>query len=444
MTGRIFWAALACTTAVLFLARDASAGGGFQIQEGGPSHGNAGAGGAATANDPSTVFFNPAGMMGIRGNQGAIIVKAIDFSIRYRDAGSRDLTGGRIRGGNGRNGGVTSVVPSFYAVLDGGDDVRYGIGVNAPFGLDTDYGDTWAGRYHATRSSVRVINVNPAIAWRLSEQWSVGAGVNLQHVEVILENAIDFGSIGVDSLGKRPAGQPGLRPQKDDGRVEITGDSFGVGWNAGVLYEPQPGTRFGLSWRSSVSHRLDGDADFDVPRDARRLTAAGDFRDNDVKADLTLPQSVLFGVSHDVSPKWTVVGGVEWTDWSQFRQIKVEFDHPKQEDLIQRQNWTDTTRSMLGVIWSPCDRWTLRAGIAHDSSPVGTRNRRPRLPDSSRNTIAIGLRYQLSKRSAIDIGYMRAWTDRQSLDITDEGAGRLRGSTRNGVNFLGVTFTASF
>jgi long-chain fatty acid transport protein len=432
-----------CLVALLSMARDASAQG-FKIQESGPSHGNAGAGAAATADDPSTVFFNPAGMTGISGHQASVLVKRIDFSIRYRDKGSEDLGGRSMRGGNGRNGGESKFLPSFFLVIDADENLRFGVGVNSPFGLETDYGDTWSGRYHATRSSVELINVTPSVAWRLSEQWSVGGGLDLQYVDVSLENAIDFGSIGVDELGEGPAGQLGLRPQRDDGNVKITGDSFDVGMNLGVLFELQEGTRFGLSWRSKVEHRLDGDADFNVPPHARRLTAAGQFRDTSVKADFTIPQTLLFGASHDIAPEWTLVGGFEWTDFSEFRQIKVEFSNPQQDTQIESQDWDDTTRTSAGVIWRPSPVWTLRVGGAYDSSPVGNSNRRPRLPDSSRTTFALGVGYQLGERSSIEIGYMRAWTHRHTIDQTEEFAGRIRGSARNNVDYVGGNVTIMF
>ncbi|MCZ6796274.1 MAG: outer membrane protein transport protein [Planctomycetota bacterium] len=432
-----------CTIALFSLAQDASAQG-FKIQESGPSHGNAGAGSAATADDPSTVFFNPAGMTGIEGNHGSVLIKWINGGIRYRDKGSQDLLGGAMQGGNGRNAAENKLFPSFFAVVDHSEDVRYGIGVNAPFGLATDYGDSWAGRYHATESSLVTININPAAAWRVNEQWSVGAGVNVQYLDVSLENAIDFGSIGVDELGAGPAGQLGLRPQRDDGSVEITGDSWGVGLNAGVLYELQPGTRFGLAWRSKVDHTLEGDADFRVPRDARRLTAAGAFRDTGAEADITIPTSVLLGVSHDVAPEWTLVGGFEWTDFSEFRQIKVEFDSPKQDPLIERQDWDDTTRTMAGVIWRPGDDWTFRFGAAYDSSPVDRSTRRPRLPDSSRATLAVGVGYKLNERTSIEFGYMRAWWASAKIDIDGDVAGRLRGDVRSTVNYFGLAVTFSF
>ena len=436
--GRVL-AVLAAAAVGLALAPDAAAQG-FRIQEGGPSLGNAGAGSAATAEDPTTAFFNPAGMTGIRGDRGALLLNFVRTDLRFRDDGSTDRTDGEMRGGDGRNAGGLAFLPSLYAVLDRGD-TWFGIGVNHPFGLSTDYGDDWVGRYHATRSSLTVTQVNPSVAWRLHDEFSFGLGLDLQQARATLENAIDFGSIAVDELGPGPAAALGLAPQRDDGKATLSGSSFGVGANAGILWLPREDTRVGLAWRSAVKHGLEGRARFAVPRDARQLTAAGDFRDTDARVDITLPATLLLGAVHDLTPRWSLLGGLEWNDWSQFRELKIDLRDSRAGNLRQQQGWHDTLRSMAGVSWRPDARWTLRAGGSYDSSPVGRDERRPRLPDAARTTVAFGAGLRLSSRAALDLSYARFWTRTVPLDVADPDVGRLRGETRSRGDYVSLSVT---
>lgn len=434
---------LVAAALALVLARDAAAQG-FRIQEGGPSLGNAGAGSAATAEDPTTVFFNPAGMTGLHGDRGALLLNLVDSSTRFREGGSTDRLKGSMRGGIGRDAGAFAVLPSLYAVFDRGGDTRYGIGVNHPFGLSTDYGEDWAGRYHATRSALTVLNVNPSVAWELHHEFSFGLGLDFQQLGATLENAIDFGSIAEDELGRPPAAALGLAAQRDDGKVTLSGSSFAVGANAGFLYRPRPDTRFGLAWRSAVKHALQGRARFSVPRDAQQLTAAGDFRDTDASVDLTLPSTILLGAVHDLTPGWSLLGGLEWNDWSQFRELDVDLKDPRQGDIRQKQGWHDTVRPMAGVSWRPDGRWTLRAGGSYDSSPVGMEERRPRLPDAARVTVAAGVGCRVSPRTTLDLAVVHFWTREVPLDQFDPDLGRIRGTARSRGDYLSLSLIVDF
>ena len=179
-------AALACWS-------QSSLGAGFALTEQNTSGlGNAYVGAAAVAEDASTIFFNPAGMTRIRGRQVVGALSLISPSMKFSDSGESTVPGQSVGlqtpgGGNGGNAGDLAAVPSAYLSWEvQPNSVWLGIGVNAPFGLSTEWDTGWVGRFHAIESSIETININPSIAWKVNEQLSLGAGFSAQKMKATL------------------------------------------------------------------------------------------------------------------------------------------------------------------------------------------------------------------------------------------------------------------
>ena len=257
------------------------------------------AGNAASAEDASTVWFNPAGMTELSSKWTATVnVPVIDLSIDTRDDGSRSILGQPLTGPRTTDAGKVVVVPSFYAVRRMGDAVWAGIGFNTPFGLGTNYDESWRGRYQATETTLLVYNLNPSIGWRLDDHWSVGGGVDVQYSRGVFSEMIDFGSFGA-------ASGLGLAPQQDDGKVRIGGTAWAVGFDLGTLWKPCASTKIGLAFHSKTVHDISGSAHFRVPEDAAPLTGNGAvFRNTNADAPLPMPASVSLSADQVVSVAW--------------------------------------------------------------------------------------------------------------------------------------------
>ena len=243
MTSRFVRFALSISLSSAIVSSGIAFASGFALIEQGVSGlGNAYAGGAAVAQDGSTIFYNPAGMTRLP-SQFIAAANVIVPNFTFKNEGStqllQPLTGVPLLGGNGGDAGVTKAVPNLYYVQKINDQIFFGLGINSPFGLTTEYDQGWAGRYYAVKSELLTININPSIAYRFNEQFSFGAGLNISYIKADLSSAIDFGTIGF--------GAPGLTPQGNDGFVELKGDSWGVGWNVGLLYEFTKSTRIGIA-----------------------------------------------------------------------------------------------------------------------------------------------------------------------------------------------------
>ena len=410
--------AAAVVANVLFAcsAADEAAAAGYALREQSSSAlGSAFAGSAASATDLSYMFFNPAGITRLTGDQALAGVSAILPQAEFKNGEGSTASGVPLAGGNGGNDVVpNSVVPVFYALWDvqrsfGLDEnIKAGLGVNVPFALESDYADGWVGRYQALHSRLVTFNVNPVVAYEIVDGVSVAAGLQVQYASARLTNAVDFGSI---ALAAGPPLSRIARPGQQDGKASLDGDDIGYGYNLGILYEPWMGTRFGASFRSAIDHNLKGDADFGLGSSGvGSIISArtGAFVDGKATARLTTPWSATFGFHHDIDRDWSVMGTLERTGWSSFKDIRIKFQNPAQADSVTDEDWNDSWFGALGVAYRPTEAWTLRpASPTTESDPrkeadAARPYRRPRM-DLHRRRLpaAAGCRFRFRLRASV-------------------------------------------
>jgi long-chain fatty acid transport protein len=421
--------------AILATARSANAAGFALIEQSVKGQGNAFAGAAATAEDASTIFYNPAGLTELSGFQFQAGGHLIIPSAKFQNAGSTFATGAPIPGSNGGDAGTAGFVPNLYAAWDLGDRVKVGIGANVPFGLQTEYDADWVGRYQGIKSKLLTININPTIAAKLSDQFSIGAGVNLQYAKAELTNAVDFGLIGAQALRGTPLAA-GLRPGVADGLIEVEGDDWSWGFNLGALYKPATGTKIGLAYRSAITHKLQGNADFSVPASLAALTSRGSFTDTSVVAPLKTPDTLSLSASQKLGDKFTLLGDVTWTNWSRFEELRLDFANPAQPAIVQPENWQDTYRWSVGLNYQASQALLLRAGFAVDPTPVRDGFRTVRIPDGDRTWLSIGATYQPSPKFEMDFGYTHIFVEDVTVSEVNATAGTVRGDVESAVNIL--------
>lgn len=387
---------------------------GFALTEqSGGSIGNAFAGAGTVAEDASTILSNPAGLSRLPGSQLVLAGYAIKPSIHFNNDNSRTFIGAGVgdplmSGSSGGDAGDWAFVPNLYFAVDVNDSIKVGLGINSPFGLKTEYDKHWVGRYDAIKSDLKTININPAMAYQVNDKLSLGFGINAQYISAELSNAVDFGAIcAMAGVGTCAA------PQARDGKLELKGNDWSWGYNLGVLLEPVTGTRLGLSYRSKVSHDLQGEAKFsNVPIE---LTGAPDLANGAINADITLPETALISILHQLNTRWSIMGDVLWTRWSQFKELSVERPGGALVGVTQ-EHWHNTRRYALGATYKYSDDWKLRWGVAYDESPVSAAFLTPRIPDQSRWVWGLGANYRINDSNSLDVGYLHIVMKEASLN----------------------------
>src|SRR5690606_3292102 len=182
------------------------------------------------------------GITELEGYQLTVAGNAVMPRATFSDQGSN------IAGTRGRTDEI-GLIPNLYYTHTINEDWSYGVGINAPFGLVSDYDDNWTGRYLATYSDLQLININVVFAFSVNEYLSLGAGVNYQSMDVRLENQID------STLGVNP-------DPTTDSSVRIEGDDSDVVFDLSAHFRPTDAASFGIVWRQGGEFSLSGDANF--------------------------------------------------------------------------------------------------------------------------------------------------------------------------------------
>jgi len=418
---------LAAAIAGLILAVGAGQafGAAFILQENsGSGQGNAYAGGAAASEDADTVWTNPAGMQRLKTPQVAVAVNFITPSMKFSDNGGSLPAQSQTLGGNGGDAGSLNVVPNMYLVVPITKQWHFGLGINAPFGLVTEYDGGWMGRFQAIKSDVKTININPAISYQFGD-FAVGAGVNYQQIKAtftqnanysaaLLQAAITAGiKPGTPTFGAIAASTPGL-----ESNVNINGDDSSWGWNVGFEWRPDGLSRFGAAYRSAIKYNVTGNASFNNPTlpstippslaPTVGLLAAGvnsQFLYNSgVNADIKVPP--FANVSYFTQLKdsrWDLMADVQWTGWSTIQDLT--FNRTNGSPLQSTpENFKDVWRLSAGANYRYTDQWMYRMGVAWDQTPVQDQYRTARLPDSDRFWLSGGVQYKFNPALKFDLG----------------------------------------
>ena len=233
------------------------------------------------------MWFNPAVLSNLSSNQMALAGHVIAPSARFSNDGSTGVVGnsgapafqpvGGQLSGTGDDGATVGFVPNLYWAHRFGEQT-FGLGINVPFGQHISYDENWVGRYHATETDLKTVNINPAWSTAINDQWQIGLGLNAQYVDVVLEQKINQTALG-----------------DDDANAKVTGDSWAFGWNAGVMFQPMASLNIGLSYRSRMNHEVSGKVDYDNINSTVGLPALGGSRFNQAlyyahaSPSLTLP-----------------------------------------------------------------------------------------------------------------------------------------------------------
>jgi long-chain fatty acid transport protein len=389
---------VATASASLALASGQAAASGFQINEQSASGlGVAFAGQAAAVHDASTVFWNPAGQALLPGRQAVGALSLILPSTRFEDSGQSTFSAF----GNGGQGGENAVVPALYGTWQIDDRWSVGLAFNAPFGLATEWDATWAGQFHAVRSEIKTMNLNPTVAYKVSDALAIGAGLSYQRLEAELSN--------------RAVLAPPF-PTTAIGTGTVKGDDWGWGWNVGVLWSMAPSTQVGATYRSKISYTIEGNLEFSgfpaaVPGRA-------------VRADVELPQTFSLGVSHRLDAKTRLLADWTWVGWDSIEELRIVDKATGASVSNTTLKFESAWRIGLGAEYMVDSAWLLRAGVAYDTTPVQDAYRTPRLPDEDRFWLALGARWTPGANAPwwVDVGFAYIWLREASSQLPYPGA----------------------
>ncbi len=399
----LLFVGMLCTSTLAFA-------GGFQVwEESASGTGDYHAGGAAEANDAGTTFYNPAGMIRLHNPEFSTGAVFIPLGLSYNGLVGGTPTGGYV------SGGTKNLVPNFHFVFPVYSWMIFGFGVTTPFGLATDYpGNSQPLATAATLTKIETVNLNPDLAFAITDKLSVGAGFDALYGRAKYNSEILGTASFLNALS-----------------------AWGYGWNAGALYQFTDHTRVGASYRSKIQ--------LDARGQSQSVTVLLTTTNDRLNSELNLPATTIFSFYSDVTPKWSLMASAYYTKWDLFDDLILN-DTTLFPSISVHENYRDTWNYSVGAHFQATQIFMLKAGIGWDQTPTQDGFRDVRLPDVDRFAAAIGARIQAARWLAIDVGWTHFFTRAADVDNDQSGLPDFlvtQGTAKMNVNVFGAQLTMS-
>lgn len=417
------------TFIALTISNQALAGGLYIWEFGHPAQGASGAGAGALAQDASTAFLNPAGIMALEESDMLASAILIDTSLKFaQDPESSDRppavadSAGNRPAGNGGNGGTTAVGGGFFYARPVSDKWGWGVSLGSISGAALKYRQPqdFAGRYWGTEVDLLTINITPAISYRVTENFSLGASLPLM-----------FGKLDMDVAIPGPfAGAP-------EGLAEISnGKETQLTFSLSALWQPTDRLNLGAMYLGKVDMEFDSDLKLTLP--------PGEVPD-DVAASVgfTYPQTIRTWAAQELNDRVTLLGTIAWEDWSSFDDIAIST--PVAGGALAR-NWEDTWHFAAGLKIKTGGSWTWYTGIAYDTDPTRAVDRTADMPIDQQWRLSVGL--NKTRANGQRFGFVVTYADYGDADIDNGGNRPVSGLpwtvkgryTTNRILFLGFNY----
>ena len=343
----------------------------------------------ATADNPSAIYYNPAGIAELEGTRvllGSYAV-ALDVDVRLDAPGRKSF---------GTTDDRFQFAPQFFLSWKSTQyPVALGFGIYSPFGFSIAYPDDTPFRSIAHKGRIEYVAFNPVIAWQVNKQLSVAAGVSVNYASTNLER-------GVLAVGDE---------------FKFKGDGTSVGFNAGLLWKPHRMHSFGVNYRSASNLEFEGHSrlfyeGFSVPTPFGPFPVPGVDQREKATADFDFPQNVVVGYSFRPTEDWNFEFNWDWTDWSTLNDVVL---HQNSGDVILPFGWKSSAFYEFGVTKKFDHGLRLSAGYIYseNSSPAATFN--PIVPDSNRHIFSVGLGQSLANLNW-DFAYQYAHGPQRRID----------------------------
>jgi long-chain fatty acid transport protein len=369
----------------------------------------------AGVNDPSAVYYNPAALGEVDGNN--LLVNG-----SYINVVNSVENGGRTASNQHDDHFLASLFANYHIP---GTDFTLGIGTYSPFGLATDYSRDFT-RFAAERTELKTIFVTPAVSWHPSKYFSIGGGLSFVHASGLFSRSLCFDFV-IDGCVTR--GGP------LEGRLRLTDTTNAFTYNLGVLVKPLENLKLGFSYRARTDLRFNN-AD---------VKFGGLFSPTSTNArvrPLPLPPVINAGIFWQINPAWGAEFVYEYTRWSEFARFNAKFSPapiflPFAVPLTGfnlPQGWRNTSTLRVGSFYTLNKNWEIRGGAAVEQSPIPNKTLNPAIPGADLLTLNGGVGYKWQSFS-VDLGYMAVFYKTRNVRN-----GELEGLPATGIPFLGAGF----
>jgi long-chain fatty acid transport protein len=333
----------------------------------------------ATADNASAIYYNPAGLTQLEGDQVRSGLYALSFDIDYRPPDTAANAGNTYEA----DPGYAFVPQMFYTHTTKDGDLSFGLGIYAPHGAKLDWPQDTGFRSVALGGELTYLRANPVIAFKLAPTLSIGMGLMVDYAEITLEQ------------GLLRTAQPFAN------NFRFNGDGWNVGWNAGLLWQPHEKLSFGATFRSAASITFSGETDIQqqpiIPATSR-----------DAKAEFEFPWTAVVGVSYRPTPRWNYEINADYTDWSTFDSVLIRQatppPFPVRQNIPVNLEWEGSWLFGVGATRYFDNGWRASAGYVFNQNSVPDDYYSPMVADLDRHFITVGVGKR-GRRIDLDVAY---------------------------------------
>jgi len=352
------------------------------------------------ANDPSAVYYNPAGLTQLK--EGNYV--STGFSVISPSSSHTDFAGNESQMTR-----QNFPIPHIYVVSDFGlDKWSFGLGGTSLWGSGTAWTDDSFSRYVATRSDIANIDTMLTAAYQFNDQWSFAAGLDHDYSQV--------------NKSKKLAQAGGA-----DGDFNLKIKAGGFGYRLATLFKLNEQHQFGVMYRSPIQEKYRGRLflhDLNASGSNYLGIFGGAAYDVQIAVQSELPQSAVMGYSFTPDDKWVFNFDVEWMDWSSFTQEWIEYTEvitALQSAVLNGGNpasrdWEDVWSASFGGEYAWSNDLRVRAGYYYHTAVVPEVNWESNLLDSNSHGVTAGFGYDLTENTTLDMAYSFLKYENHTID----------------------------
>jgi long-chain fatty acid transport protein len=339
---------------------------------------------AATADNPSAIYYNPAGITQLTGSHVRAGVYAISLEPTYRSPDGRRF----------HNQEKMNAVPQLFVTHTPDDSAfSFGLGLYSPFGLSMQWPQDTGFRTIATEGALKYITANPVLAWKIAPNLSVAAGVTFNYAEIDLQQGLVW-------------------PEQPFDRFKFKGDGWDVGYNLGALWHLHEKVAIGATFRSATRINLKGQTEFhndvELPLPGGGAVPAFPRQRVDAEADFPFPLKVISGISFRPTPEWNFEFNADYTGWNALRTVTLEQAAPfpplLPQDVPLTLNWQSSWYYEFGATRYFNNGWHVSAGYIFNENSVPDANYTPLVADLDRHFWSVGTGFR-GRRLNFDVAY---------------------------------------
>ncbi len=331
----------------------------------------------ATADNPSAVYYNPAGITQLEGNNLRSGIYGIYYDPTFTPSPPANTT-------TFHNGNKFAEIPQFFYTYTPKDSpLSLGLGVYSPYGGSISWPQNTGFRTVATKGQLTYFTFNPVVALKLAPNFSIAGGLMANYAKMDLEQ------------GLRPFVQP-------PNFFIFTGDGWSVGYNLGLLWQPHEKVSVGATFRSTASFTLTGHTEFEQASAHVPDTRVG------AQTDFEFPLTTIAGISYRPTPRWNVEFDADFTDWTSFGTTTIR--QQQEPPLGGTQNipvtlkWQSSWMYELGATRYFDSGWHVSAGYVFDENSVPDAFYTPLAADMNRHFFSVGTGFK-ARRLSFDVAY---------------------------------------